>query len=156
MELRHQQRGRDTLARDIPKEEKGIASCFLRFYQIAVIAAHHAQRLIVVAQLPPVDSRVLSGKQLVLNLRRELEVSLNRTLLLFREVTQANPDERVCTQVILFYRLVADFTNPVRSVIDSFQSRFDFLEQAHEMGRVPRFRYRLFQPFLSVYQLCSN
>jgi hypothetical protein len=67
-------------------------------------------------------------------LNSQLQVFGERLLLSCREIAETETHERVGQQSLRFDRVVADFAQPVRTVVHALECRINFLKQA------PQFR----------------
>jgi len=88
MKVAHQHRCGNTLAGDIPQHEQQAAGCFEK---IAVIAAHHAGRLIVVAHVPAGWRQAGFRQESALDACGQGKVTLQGTLFGARKMVQTEP-----------------------------------------------------------------
>src|SRR6187455_2350373 len=92
VEIRHQQRRRHSLARNIAEQKiKLIAG----FNDVDVIAADNSGRLINVMNMPLVAFDANSWQQALLDVERELKIILERSTLLVVQAPEAHFHQRI-------------------------------------------------------------
>ncbi len=89
MQMAHQHGRGYTLAGDIAQKEQEVPGAAFSGYQVAIIAAHGARRLVVEIDLPVAYAQVLLRQQGALDARGQVEVVLERALLVGGQVVEA-------------------------------------------------------------------
>src|SRR5207245_6218023 len=91
----NQHRGCHASSENITKQKIELARSVIRMNQVAIIAAHRACGLVVVMDLPARVLQVLLREQGPLDPRRQLQISLERALLLGGQVVEAETDQGI-------------------------------------------------------------
>src|SRR5216684_1682353 len=126
MEMAHEHRRSNTLARDIPNNKQQAAFCFK---EVAVIAAHHPGGLVVVADAPAWRCQTKLRQESALDARGQGKVTLQGSLLGTRKMVEAEPHQRIGQQALRFDGIVALLTEPECSLIDTVQRRIHSHQQ---------------------------
>jgi hypothetical protein len=116
MEVAHEHRRSNTLAGNIPKHKEQTTVCFEK---IAVIAAHHAGGLIVVAHVPPNWRQAGFRQEKALDAGSQGKIILQGTLFGARKMVQTEPYQRIGQQALRFNAVVARLAEPEGSLIDT-------------------------------------
>ncbi len=88
MKVAHEHRRSNTLARNIPHHKEQAAVCFEK---IAVIAAHHAGRLIVVARVPAIGCQAGLRQESALVACGQGKIALQGALFSVRKMVETEP-----------------------------------------------------------------
>jgi len=118
MKVAHQHRRSNTLAGDIPEHKQQAAVCF---ENIAVIAAHHAGGLIVIAHVPAGWRQTGFRQESALDACGQGKVTLQSALFGAREMVQAESHQRIGQQALRFNGVVTRLAESERSLIDAAQ-----------------------------------
>ena len=97
--------------------------------QIAVIAADHSGGLIVIRDVPSGKGDVVGRQQAFLDLRRQLQIVLQRTRLLGGEAIQTDPRQGILQQPLVLDRAQAYLAHAEAAVVNAVQRAVHFLQQ---------------------------
>src|SRR5712664_783824 len=118
MKVAHEHRGSNTLAGNIPQHKEQAAVCFKK---IAVIAADHAGRLIVVARVPAIWRPAGLRQESALVAGGQGKIALQGALFIARKMVETEPHQRIGQQALRFDSLVARLAESECSLIDTAQ-----------------------------------
>jgi hypothetical protein len=118
MKVAHEHRRGNTLAGNISEHKEQAAICFEK---IAVIAADHAGRLIVVAHVPANWCQAGLRQESALDACGQGKITLQGTLFGARKVVETEPHQRIGQQALRFNGVVALLAEPECSLIDAAQ-----------------------------------
>src|SRR5215472_7182807 len=124
--MTHEHGGSNTLAGNISAQKEKIP---IRGEVIAIVAAHHPCRLIVVGELPSCCEGVLRGKQPPLNSGGQCQVKFESFAFVAREIIETKPNEWICQQTVALYRVAADFAQPKLTVVHTGKCRINLVEE---------------------------
>ena len=82
--------------------------------------------------VPSRESQV-TRQQSLLELRRQFQVILQGAHLLGGQAIQADPDQRVFANLLLFHRRVAGFADAEAALVDALQRVVDFFQEANHL-----------------------
>ena len=118
MKVAHEHRRGNTLAGNIPEHKEEAAVCFEK---IAVIAADHAGRLIVVAHVPAIWCQAGFRQKCSLDACGQGKITLQGTLFSACKMVQTEPHQRIGQQALRLNGVVARLAEPECSLIDAAQ-----------------------------------
>src|SRR5467141_2094819 len=137
VKVAHEHRRSNTLAGNIPEHKEQAAVCFEK---IAVIAADHAGRLIVVADVPASWRQAGFRQKSALDACGQGKITLQGTLFGARKMVETEPHQRIGQQALRFNGVVALLAEPECSLIDAAQggvhSRQQFRKRSIGRGRM--------------------
>ena len=118
MKVAHEHGRSNTLAGDIPEHKEQAAVCF---EEIAVIAAHHAGGLIVVAHVPAGWRQTGFRQESPLDACGQGKITFQGALFGARKMVQTETHQRIGQQALRFNGVVALLAEPKCSLIDAAQ-----------------------------------
>src|ERR1700735_1003495 len=138
MQVRHQQRRGHAFARHIAEQKHELPIAIRWRYQVAIISAHEAGRLILIVNSPVLKSQVRLRQQSTLDFPRQLHIAFQRALLTARKMVEAESDKRISQQALFLRRFIAGRADAVRSVIHPLQCGVHFAKNLQEWLRESR------------------
>src|ERR1700728_564320 len=139
VQMGHQHRRGDSLAAHVAQQKNQFRILARTLDQVAIVAADDPRRPVKVVHAPIADVDVGWREQSLLHSRRKLQIPLERALLFAGEVIEAQTEEGIGEQAILFDRIVADVAQAVAAAVHAAQRLFDVvqkLEKRRGLGRI--------------------
>src|SRR5271157_2641222 len=155
VEMRGEHGSRDTFPRHIAhhKVQAGVVS---GIDDVAVIAAHYASGLVMIANLPAIAIQILVRQQAPLDLSSQFQVVLKGIEFLPVHVVEAEPDQRVGDQTLAFDGIVAGLADAERAVLHPLERVIDLFEQGSQMAIAVRSFFSASEPGAPVEQLLAH
>ncbi len=131
--MRLQERGSDSLARDVAEQqvERGIRPG--RSEEIDVVARHGTQGLVEEGHLPAVVPQVGPRQEGSLDARRCLEIPLQGAAMLRLHAIQTHGDQRIGQQPVALDRAVTDDALAPGADLQTLERHVDAAQQAHHL-----------------------
>src|ERR1700688_2527741 len=120
MQMAHDHGRGNTLAGNIPQHKEQTAVIY--FEKVAIVAAHHAGGLIVVAHLPSNWCQARFRQENALDASGQGKITLQGTLLGARKMVQTEAHQRIGQQALRFNTAVARLAEPECSLVETAQS----------------------------------
>src|SRR5438552_7309696 len=158
VQVGHEHRGSDPFAGGVAQREEEISPVAVaRAHDyVAIVATDRTHGLVVAADLPATVTHDLLRQQVSLQLRSQLQVLLERALLVGRQVVQAKPDEGVGNQPRFLHRLVADFADAVGAVVHAPERRINLVEKLNQARTSPGVGDGRLEPLTPIDQLLAK
>src|SRR6516164_5021476 len=152
-QIRRQHRSRQPLARDI--SDYKIESPSAITDQVAVVATHHASRLEVIGNIPPLDGKISGRQKAVLQLRCQLQVILECPLLRRGQTFQANTNQRIGKQTLIFDGALTMLAHSEGAYIDTLKRLVHLFQEMVQLRRLALAQH-LLQSSTPLFQLLPN
>src|ERR1700747_1935576 len=111
MQLCHQHGRSHALSGNVPDPQDHLTAAIFGENQVAIVAADQPCRLIVVVNVPTIDSRKLLWEQSMLNLGGELQIIFQINTLVPVEMVEANARDGIGEQGVRFNAAFTYFTD---------------------------------------------
>ena len=127
VQVRHQHRGRDTLAGHVAEDE--VDAAVPRVQDVAVVAADRSRPFVVAGHLVAREAQRGRRQEPLQNSGRQIEIVLEGMLLRRRQMVETVPEQRIPDQALRLDRLVALLAQTEALLVHALQGRIDFAQE---------------------------